>query len=69
MTRCEYDNLQDTILNQIEQEKHYCANYVENNPEDRKRRETIRDYIVSGLQSVLSSLHEQVKMGRISIEG
>ena len=69
MTRMEYDNVQDTILNLIEQEKHYCANYVANNPEDRKRCETIRDYIVSGLQRALFSLHEQVKTGRISING
>lgn len=69
MTRCEYDKVQDTILSQIEQEKRYCADYVANNPGDRKRRENIRDYILSGLQCVLSSLHEQVKAGKISIEG
>lgn len=69
MTRCEYGKVQDTILSQIEQEKRYCADYVTNNPGDRKRRETIRDYIISGLQNVLSSLHEQVKAGKISIAG
>lgn len=69
MTRMEYDTVQNTILSLIEQEKCYCANYVAINPEDRKRRETIRDYIVSGLQNALSSLHEQVKTGRISING
>lgn len=69
MTRMEYDNVQDTILNLIEQEKRYCAGYVANNPEDRKRRENIRDYIISGLQNALSSLHEQVKTGRIIING
>ena len=69
MTRMEYDNVQNTILNLIEQEKRYCAVYVANNPEDRKRCETIRDYIISGLQNALSSLHEQVKAGRISING
>lgn len=69
MTRMECDKVQDTILNLIEQEKRYCAGYVANNPEERKRRETIRDYIISGLQNALSSLHEQVKAGKISIEG
>lgn len=69
MTRLEYDNLQETILSQIEQEKRYCADYVSINPEDRKWRENIRDYILSGLQCVLSSLHDQVKAGKISIEG
>lgn len=69
MTRLEYDNLQDTILDLMEQEKRYCANYIANNPGDRKRRENIRDYILDGLQSVLSSLHDQAKTGKISIEG
>lgn len=69
MTLLEYNNLQDTILNLIEQEKRYCAGYVANNPEGRKQRETIRDYIISGLNNALSSLHEQVKTGRISING
>lgn len=69
MTRLEYSNVQDTILSQIEQEKRYCAGYVANNPGDRKQRENIRDYIVSGLQCVLSSLREQVKAGKISVEG
>lgn len=69
MTRMEYDNVQNTILNLIEQEKHYCSCYVAINPKDRKLREAIRDYIVSGLQNALSSLHEQVKTGRISING
>ena len=68
MTRMEYDNVQNTILNLIEQEKRYCAGYVAINPEDRKRREAIRNYIISGLDNALSSLHEQVKTGRISIE-
>lgn len=69
MTREEYSQVQDTILGLIEQEKRHCANYVANNPGDSKRRETIRDYIISGLQNALSSLHEQVKTGRISING
>lgn len=69
MTRCEYDKIQDTILQLIDDENGYCATYCKNNPDDRKRRETIRDHIISGLQNVLSSIHEQVKTGRISIEG
>lgn len=69
MTREEYSTMQDTILQLMEDEKGYCATYCANNPDDRKRRETIRDYIISGLQNALSSLHEQVKTGRISIEG
>lgn len=69
MTRMEYDNVQDTILQLIDDERGYCATYCKNNPDDRKRRETIRDYIISGLQNALSSLHEQVKTGKISIAG
>ncbi len=69
MTRCEYDNLQDTILQLMDDERGYCATYCKKNPDDTKRRETIRDYIISGLQNALSSLHDQVKAGKISIEG
>lgn len=67
MTRKEYTIMQDTILQLMDDEKGYCATYCANNPDDRKRRENIRDYIISGLQNALSSLHENVKMGRISI--
>lgn len=69
MTRMEFDKVQNTILQLMEDERGYCATYCKNNPGDVKRRETIRDYIVSGLQNALSSLHEQVKTGRISING
>ena len=69
MTRYEYTNVQDTILQLMEDERGYCATYCKNNPDDTKWRETIRDYIISGLQNALSSIHEQVKTGRISIEG
>ena len=69
MTREEYSTVQDTILQLMEDEKGYCATYCKNNPDDRKRRETIRDYIISGLHNALSSIHEQVKTGKISIEG
>lgn len=69
MTRLEYDKIQDTILQLMEDERGYYATYCKNNPDDAKRRETIRDYIISGLQNALSSLHEQVKTGRISING
>lgn len=68
MTRMEYDNVQNTILNLIEQEKRYCAGYVENNPSDKANREKIRDYIVSGMQNVLATLHANVKTGRIRLE-
>ena len=69
MTRCEYSKIQDTILQLMEDERGYCATYCKNNPDDTKRRETIRDYIISGLHNALSSIHEQVKTGKISIEG
>lgn len=69
MTRYEYYTVQDTILQLMEDERGYCATYCANNPDDRERRETIRDYIISGLHNALSSLHENVKTGKISIEG
>lgn len=69
MTRYEYSKIQDTILQLMEDERGYCATYCKNNPDDTKRRETIRDYIISGLHNALSSIHEQVKTGKISIEG
>ena len=69
MTRMEYNNVQDTILQLMDDVRGYCATYCKNNPGDSKRRVTIRDYIISGLQNALSSLHEQVKTGRISITG
>lgn len=68
MTRAEYERVQDTILALIADENGYCATYVKNNPDDKKHREMIRDYIVSGLNNALSSLHEQVKRGKITIE-
>lgn len=69
MTREEYSIMQDTILQLMDDERGYCATYCKNNPGDSKRRETIRDYIISGLQNALSSLHENVKTGKISIAG
>ena len=69
MTREEYSTMQDTILQLMEDEKGYCETYCKNNPDDRKQRETIRDYIISGLQNALSSMHENVKTGKISIAG
>lgn len=68
MTREEYSQVQDTILGLIEQEKRYCAGYVENNPDDKKHREMIRDYIVSGMNNVLATLHANVKTGKITVE-
>ena len=53
MTREEYSTVQDTILQLMEDEKGYCATYCKNNPDDRKRRETIRDYIISGLHNAV----------------
>ena len=68
MTRAEYERVQDTILALISDENGYCATYVQNNPADKKHREMIRDYIVSGLNNALSCLHEQVKRGKITVE-
>ena len=68
MTREEYSQVQDTILGLIEQEKRYCAGYVENNPDDKEHREMIRDYIVSGMNNVLATLHANVKTGKIRLE-
>ena len=68
MTRQEYNQLQDTIMGLIEQERRYCADYVANNPADRKRRETISYYIISGFNNVLSTLTEQRHNGKIAVE-
>ena len=69
MTREELYTVQDTILQLMKDEKGYCETYCKNNPDDRRRRETIRDYIISGLHNALSSINENVKNGKISIEG
>lgn len=68
MTREEYSQIQDTILGLIEQEKVYCVGYVINNPSDKANREKIRDYIVSGMNNVLATLHANVKTGKIRLE-
>ena len=68
MTQAEYMQVQDTILGLIDDENGYCATYVKNNPDDKRHREMIRDYIVSGLNNALSCLHEQVKRGKITVE-
>lgn len=64
----EYSQMQDTIMGLIEQEKRYCADYVANNPDDRKRRESISYYIISGLNRVLSTMSEQRHNGKIVVE-
>lgn len=69
MTREELYTVQDTILQLMEDEKGYCATDCKNNPDDRKRRETICSYIISSLHNALSSINENVKNGKISIEG
>ena len=68
MTREEYSVLQETFVGLIFQENKYCADYVKNNPDDRKYRESIRYYIVSGLNHALYSLHEMKQTGKITVE-
>ena len=68
MTWEEYSQVQDTILDLIEKEKAYCAGYVANNPDDKRRRELIRDYIVSGMNNVLAALHANVKTRKITVD-
>ena len=68
MKREEYNLMRETILDLIEKEKTYCAGYVKNNPADKKHREMIRDYIVSGMNNVLAAMKAQVNRGNITIE-
>ena len=68
MTKREYERLEDAIFALIEQEKRYCADYVVQNPDDRKRREFDRDLIITGMDLVQSKFREMKLSGEILIE-
>jgi hypothetical protein len=49
MTRAEYYDILYAIDTVENQEKTYCARYVELNPEDKARRERDKDLVILGL--------------------
>ena len=49
MTKAELENIYNVINKRIENEKRLAYNYCVINPDDRKRRNRIRDNICNGL--------------------
>ena len=63
MDQKEYDRMDALVEALIRREKMYCADYVMLNPEDRKRREAIRDIKLEAYNEVRRTIRSAYMNG------